>query len=446
MNPTPASDDASPLGSLGSLLGPPRGKWGQRVATAAAAYALGQKTWSWAQERQRQRGYTIAVYDSDAIYGPVQAWVLERMPADQQRALIAVTERRHEPRRVAPSPSAASGRLVQVYRELRLHFDGTRSQDVGIGDHTVKVSVERDDPAGGRSSDETSGYSASWRPAKIVFSCSTLAARDAVVRFLQQAANDIEARKAEPNLYTSTTWGDWRHLRDMPPRPLDSVVLKAGQLEALVDDLQRFYASEQQYVQLGIPWHRGYVFHGPPGTGKTSTAKALAAHLGLDLYYVPLSDLSKDANLNQLIGSVDQRAVLLLEDIDVVHGARERDDTASGVSLSGLLNALDGVVTPHGLVTIMTTNDIGVLDEALLRPGRADRREYMGYLDEEQFCRLVWALTGRIAGAPLDLKDRGLTAADVVEIVKRHLEHPADAIPALEALAAGSHNGRRVTA
>lgn len=440
--------DATPndgLSQVTSLVGPPRGRWGQRLATIAAAYGLGQRAWQWAQQRQNQHAYTVAVHDDDAIYRPVQAWLLERMPADQQRALIATTDRRHEPRSLVHQPGAMAGELVEVHRQLVLHFDGRRSQDVEIDGHTVSVSIERDDPPGSNTttSDEFTAGS-SWRPARIVFTTKNLAARDAVVRFLQQAANDLERRKAAPRLYTATRWCEWRSLRDMSPRPLDSVVLAAGQLEALAGDLARFYASEHAYVRLGIPWHRGYVFHGPPGTGKTSAAKALAAHLGLDLYYVPLSDLNRDTDLNGLIGSVDQRAVLLLEDIDIVHGAKERDDTEGGLSLSGLLNALDGVITPHGLVTIMTTNDLDVIDPALIRPGRADRIEYMGLLDPEQFDRLVRTLTGEPCDAIYD-PTLGWTAADVVETVKRHLDNPTGALPDLLSRLDARHTEREPT-
>ncbi|HEV2928399.1 MAG TPA: AAA family ATPase [Propionibacteriaceae bacterium] len=394
------------------------GRWGQRLATATAVATLAQKAVAWAKGKAGERSYTVSVHDSDAIYHHVQAWVLDKMPARHQRALIAQTDRRHEPSR---------GGLTEVSRELRLFYDGSRQQEVTIDGHAVKVSVDREGPPAGDG--EASDSYRHLRPAKVVFTAPTLPARDAVVAFLRQVANDVEMAKVAPTLWTATKWGEWRAARGMPPRPLDSVALRAGQLEALVVDLRDFLAAEGDYVRLGIPWHRGYVFHGPPGTGKTSTAKALAAHLGLDVHYVPLSDLAKDTDLNNLVSQVDQRSVLLLEDIDVVHAARDRDDTDGGITLSGILNALDGVITPHGLVTIMTTNNIDALDGALLRPGRADRVEYMGHLDDDQLARLVAAMTGHRPKLPPC--PEGLTAADVVEVVKRHLGSPGEAVAAI---------------
>lgn len=102
---------------------------------------------------------------------------------------------------------------------------------------------------------------------------------------------------------------------------------------------------------------------------------------------------------------------------------------------SGLLNALDGVATPHGLVSFMTTNSMSVLDAALLRPGRADRIEEIGYVDDEQLRRLVTTL----AGVDLDLPavDGDLAPAAVIEQIRRHLDDPDALTEALTAIIEG---------
>jgi hypothetical protein len=168
-------------------------------------------------------------------------------------------------------------------------------------------------------------------------------------------------------------------------------------------------------------------------THNTSLAKALAWRFNLDLYYVPLSDIEDDSRLISLFAKVPPRSILLLEDVDVVHGARDRDSDAKGVSSSGLLNALDGVVTPHGLITVLTTNRLDVLDPAMVRPGRADVVEELGHMTGDQLRRLVRMLTGR----NLDWGRVAASPASIVEACKPHLD---DADAALAAVVAALKN------
>lgn len=70
--------------------------------------------------------------------------------------------------------------------------------------------------------------------------------------------------------------------------------------------------------------------------------------------------------------------------MDVFHAAKDRDDESPGVTLTGVLNSLDGIWTPHGLITFLTTNDRAVLDDAVIRPGRVDMEEKLDLLTSEQ--------------------------------------------------------------
>lgn len=193
----------------------------------------------------------------------------------------------------------------------------------------------------------------------------------------------------------------WDYMEGYAPRLLESVVLEPGEKEHLRGDVAQFRGSRQWYERLGIPYHRGYLFYGPPGTGKTSLVSALAAHFGLSIYIINLSDFN-DRTLMTAVNRVPSNSLLLFEDIDCMFGSQSRAALGSlaplsaptststktpienGVTLSGLLNVLDGFHAPTGVIFAMTTNHMEKLDPALLRPGRIDYRLYLGKASDYQ--------------------------------------------------------------
>lgn len=315
--------------------------------------------------------YQVRVSSDDAIYRRVSTWVVDLIPESRGRSLRVET-RRDSGYGDVPEPDDTNPGFTLLY-------DGNRSQAVDIDGHRVVLSIEREklDGSGGRRS--MFSY-------ELVFTAATLAGRDAVVEHLRRL--HTEEQKSPPVLRVLEKWGDWRRMTDVPVRALESVILPGHEREDIEEDLARFLGSEAEYARWGSPWHRGYLFSGPPGTGKTSMATALAFAFGLDAYYLSLSGLDEDSTLLRALLGVGPRSVLIIEDIDVVHASRSRDDTGGGVTLAGLLNALDGMVTPHGLVTIMTTNRREVLDDALVRPGRVDYEWASKPLTDEQAARI----------------------------------------------------------
>jgi chaperone BCS1 len=182
------------------------------------------------------------------------------------------------------------------------------------------------------------------------------------------------ARQAEgcTRVWIMARYDGWREVSRLPHRSLDSVVLPEGAREFLSQDLEQFANARERYAHLGVPYRRGYLFYGPPGTGKTSLGMALASHLNLDIAVVSLGDAGLDDNkLVNFLLEAPQGAVLLLEDLDCLY-QEDRTKKQTGVTLSGLLNILDGVAAQESRVVIMTTNHPEKLDEALIRPGRAD--------------------------------------------------------------------------
>lgn len=133
----------------------------------------------------------------------------------------------------------------------------------------------------------------------------------------------------------------------------------------------------------GIPYHRSHMYIGPPGNGKSSLTMAVAGEFGLNIYCLSLSDKAlTDIGLQTLYNRLSNPSILLLEDIDTIgftkkkNGAMEgsvRPEGNTGISLSGLLNILDGVGSAEGVLTIVTTNKPDSTDELLTLPGRIDK-------------------------------------------------------------------------
>jgi len=227
--------------------------------------------------------------------------------------------------------------------------------------------------------------------------------------------------ETKPRFYMGTRWGDWNRKGDVPARDIDSVILGGDAKEVLSQEIQFFLDHQTDYEGVGIPWHRGIMLHGSPGTGKTTLVKALASHFILDLYFVSLSDLDSDTRLLNMMSNISPRSIFLLEDIDVVYGMKERDDSEGGVTTSGILNALDGVGTPEGVISILTTNDLDAIDKAILRPGRVDSLVELSFLGQDQFHRLCRYLTGDVIRPFLRIDGLKITPADITGVVKNHM-------------------------
>ncbi|RAL04594.1 BCS1 and AAA domain-containing protein [Aspergillus ibericus CBS 121593] len=208
---------------------------------------------------------------------------------------------------------------------------------------------------------------------------------------------------------------DWVRCMARHPRPLSTVVLDQAQKQAFIKDIKEYLhpRTRRWYSNRGIPYRRGYLLHGPPGTGKTSLCFAASGLLGLPLYLLNLSSKSLDEDdLMSLFQELPRRCIVLLEDVDCAgitskraanpEDSKNTDNKAApntntpngtdakkpseetttdnkGITLSGLLNVIDGVAASEGRILIMTTNHPEKLDAALLRPGRVDMSITFGY-------------------------------------------------------------------
>lgn len=225
---------------------------------------------------------------------------------------------------------------------------------------------------------------------------TTLYSHRHVLEELFTEAHKLAVQLHQGKTIIFTAWGtDWRPFgQPRRKRPLESVILDQGIKEKIVEDVEDFLRSGQWYLDRGIPYRRGYLLHGPPGTGKSSFIQALAGHLNYNICLLNLSERGlTDDRLNHLLSNIPARAIVLLEDVDAAFSNKRVRADAHGyrganVTFSGLLNALDGVASAEERLIFLTTNHVERLDEALVRPGRVDMTIRLGEATRWQVAQL----------------------------------------------------------
>lgn len=177
------------------------------------------------------------------------------------------------------------------------------------------------------------------------------------MRFLHWKSEDIGARR--------------------PANPFGSYAMNTT-TETILNQFQRWLGLKEWYQAKGIPWRRGFLFKGAPGTGKTSLARSLAQEADMPVFVYDISTLFNEEFAREW-QSMQEHApcMALIEDIDGCFEGRTNLQAQSGgghgfLTFDCLLNCLDGVQSAEGVVTVITTNRPETLDPALIRPGRID--------------------------------------------------------------------------
>ena len=203
------------------------------------------------------------------------------------------------------------------------------------------------------------------------------------------------------------------------------------ELEEIVD----FLRAPQKYTALGARIPKGVLLVGPPGTGKTLLAKAIAGEAGVPFFSISGSDFVEmfvgvgASRVRDLFEEAKKNApcIVFIDEIDAV--ARRRGTGMGGghdereQTLNQMLVEMDGFGVNEGIIVMAATNRVDILDPAIMRPGRFDRKVYVGRPDiggREEI--LAVHAKNKPLGDDVDLKQiaqttAGFTGADLENLL-----------------------------
>ncbi|GMN45789.1 hypothetical protein TIFTF001_014966 [Ficus carica] len=240
---------------------------------------------------------------------------------------------------------------------------------------------------------------------------------------VMKKGKEIRARNRNRKLYTNIpgsssmmSSGMWSHIVFEHPASFETMALDPEKKEEIVEDLLAFSKNKEFYQRAGKAWKRGYLLYGPPGTGKSTMVAAMANLLNYDVYDLDLTAVRDNTELRRLLIKTTGKSVIVIEDIDCslnLTGQRKKikdkksseedknmtdepkkerkevpkEDGSSRVTLSGLLNFIDGIWSCCGSerVIVFTTNYVEKLDRALIRSGRMDKHIELSYCSFKGF-------------------------------------------------------------
>lgn len=205
------------------------------------------------------------------------------------------------------------------------------------------------------------------------------------------------------SIYTFSSNNQWQMLTSVKKRPIDSVILNKDLKKELMSNLTYFFNNRDWYQTRGLAYKQTYILHGKPGTGKSSTIKALASHYNKNICIIDLSMMS-NTSFESAMSTVPSNSIVLIEDFDSCKALHKRESGEDGVTktgeetfefltLSKILNVMDGVVSLDGTVVFFTTNFIEHIDSAMVRKGRVDYMYEIPYLEDAEikdYIKLVY--------------------------------------------------------
>ena len=230
------------------------------------------------------------------------------------------------------------------------------------------------------------------------------------------------------------------------PGDLDADFEKVAGLDEEKEELREivdFLQNPQKYIELGARIPKGILLEGPPGTGKTLIAKAIAGEAGVPFLSISGSDFVEmfvgvgASRVRDLFENAKHNApcLIFIDEIDAVGRKRgagmggghdEREQT-----LNQLLVEMDGFSTNQGVIVLAATNRVDILDPAIMRPGRFDRKVVVGRPDYKGRKAILEVHTKKKPlGSDVDLETvarttAGFTGADLENLMNESAIHAA---------------------
>lgn len=351
--------------------------------------------------------YSIHIQENDRLYIPIYKWLFQE--AIKQNVKLKNVRFVLD---VQDSPFTSSQRFFELIEYL------SSNSPVALKIDSAKIYLTIDE------STNPKNIASHIEPRTLKISTYSRSAHNKLKALIKEAAEELSSTDKISSIYVPSKWDGWERLRFNNRRAIDYITLPANIKELLLKDLKDFISSEEIYNSFNIPYHRGYLFYGPPGTGKTSTITALAAHFQMNVYTLDLTAIRSANDLNDKVYSIDPYSILILEDVDILSALTSREQNKDGLSLNTILQILDGLHTPHGLITFMTTNDVSKLDEALLRKGRVDLSICLDFLTDEQLQRLIHTYYPNYKFEFISLNDKKVAPSEISEIFKSNFHDP----------------------
>ena len=268
--------------------------------------------------------------------------------------------------------------------QIMLRFS-SNAKDKDVTSHTLDEGISTSVSIGGYLQYRITSRTASMEELVRYASskCELLVSQTEQVLKMYRITEAVEKESGKTGLRKSLTGTlEWEEIEERCNRTTRNVVVSSIVQREFYDDVADFLKNSAWYHQRGVPYRRGFVLFGKPGTGKTASVVATANEHGIPLFMLDLALVKSGNVLQTLIGRITAITrgaphIVLYDDVDRSGMFDAASYNGCNINLGTLLNTIDGAGSGSGRISILAINDIDKLNRvdhnALLRPGRIDR-------------------------------------------------------------------------